>query len=120
MKAEPSSPSLDGRFFSPAAKGAEAEASPETTFEYHERDGLIWARYQGGAVRLGFLVGTREGDRLDFRYAQVNESGETASGHCATVVSTLPDGRVRLDETWEWESKPGSGTNVTEEVRDTG
>ena len=73
-------PSLDGRRFRHAEMSAEGEGSEETVFEYHERHGVIWARYEGGAVHLGFLVGTRDGDRLDFRYSQLNESGETASG----------------------------------------
>jgi hypothetical protein len=96
--------------------GAEGEASEATVFEYHERDGVVWARYQGGAVRLGFLVGTRQGDSLDFRYSQLNESGETSTGHCSTTISTLPDGRLRLDEDWAWESKPGAGRSTAEEV----
>jgi hypothetical protein len=28
----------------------------------------------------------------------------------------LADGRLRLDEVWEWESKPGSGTSAIEEI----
>lgn len=95
---------------------AEGEASEATVFEYHERDGLVWARYGGGAVRLGFLVGTRSGDRLDFRYSQLRESGETSNGHCSTAISTLADGRLRLDETWEWESRSGAGTSAAEEL----
>ena len=109
--------SLDGRVFRQAAMDAAGEASEATLFEYHEQAGLIWARYEGGAVRLGFLVGTRQGDVLDFRYSQLNEAGETSNGHCSTTVSTLPDGRLRLDEVWEWESKPGAGTSAVEEVR---
>src|SRR5262245_52423968 len=96
---------------------ASGEASAGTVFEYHEDDGLVWARYAGGAVRLGFLVGTRHGDRLEFRYSQLNESGETSNGRCSTAISVLPDGRVRLDEVWEWESRPGSGTSAAEESR---
>jgi hypothetical protein len=88
-----------------AAIGAAGEASEATLFEYHEQDSLVWARYEGGAVRLGFLVGTRQGDRLDFRYSQLNEGGETSNGHCSTTVSTLPDGRLRLDEERTWESR---------------
>jgi hypothetical protein len=102
--------------FRTALMGAEGEAGADTVFEYHERDGLIWARFEGAAVRLGFLVGTRDGDRLDFRYSQLNEAGETSNGHCSTTISTLPDGRLRLDEVWEWESKPGAGTSVEEEI----
>lgn len=96
--------------------GVEGEASEETVFEYHEHDDVVWARYEGGAVRLGFLIGTRQHDRLQFRYSQLNESGETASGRCSTTISTLPDGRLRLDEDWEWESKPGAGTSAAEEI----
>jgi hypothetical protein len=110
--------SLDGRTFRVAAMGVEGEANEATMFEYHERDGVVWARYEGGAVRLGFLVGTRDGDRLDFRYSQLNESDETSNGHCTTAISSLPDGRLRLDETWEWESQPGAGTSAVEEISD--
>jgi hypothetical protein len=95
---------------------AEGEASEATVFQYDERDGVVWARYEGGAVRLGFLVGTRNGDRLEFRYSQLNQNGETSNGRCSTTISTLPDGRLRLDEDWAWESKPGSGTSAAEEV----
>jgi hypothetical protein len=109
--------SLDGRVFRVAETGGESEASTATVFEYHEQDGLVWARYEGGAVRLGFLVGTREGDRLELRHSQLNVDDETSSGRCTTAVSVLPDGRLRLDETWAWESKPGAGTSAAEEVR---
>lgn len=91
------------------------EASPATRFEYHEDDGVIWARYAGGTVRLGFLVGTRAGDKLEFRYSQLNERGETSNGRCSTTISVLADGRLRLDEDWAWESKPGAGTSAVEE-----
>jgi hypothetical protein len=95
----------------------QAEASAATVFEYHEDGDVVWARYQGGAVRLGFLVGTRAGDPLDFRDSQLNEGGETSNGHCSTTISVLPDGRLRLSEHWTWESKPGSGTIAAEEDR---
>ena len=96
--------------------GEQGEASAETVFEYHQDGDLIWATYKGGAVRLGFLVGTRDADTLDFRYVQLNELGETASGHCSTRISALPDGRLRLNESWVWESKPGSGVSAVEEL----
>jgi hypothetical protein len=109
-------PSLDGRVFRVAEMGEQGEASAATTFEYYERGGVVWARYAGGAVRLGFLVGTREGDRVDFRYSQLNEGGETSNGHCSSTISLLPDGRLRLDEDWTWESKAGAGVSAIEEV----
>ena len=109
-------PSLDGRRFRHAEMSAAGEGGTGTVFEYHERDGVVWARYQGGAVRLGFLVGVRRGDSLEFRYSQVNDAGETSNGRCSTTISTLPDGRLRLAEEWAWESKPGAGTSASVEI----
>lgn len=109
--------SLDGRKFAVAEMGAEGEAGSDTVFEYHEEDSVIWARYAGGAVRLGFLVGRRDGDRLEFRYSQLNISGETSSGRCTSTISALADGRLRLTDNWAWESKAGAGTSVHEEIR---
>jgi hypothetical protein len=43
---EPGAGSLDGRTFGVAAMGAEGEANEATLFEYHECDGVIWARYR--------------------------------------------------------------------------
>ena len=110
--------SIDGLTFGGADDVPEAgEATAETVFEYHEDDGVIWARYEGGPVRLGFLVGTRDGDRLDFRYSQLNDKGETSNGRCSTTVAVLSDGRVRLDQDWAWESRPGSGQDAIEQLR---
>ena len=108
--------SLDGKTFRVSEMGHQGEASASTAFEYHESGDLVWARYEGGAVRLGFLVGTRDGDRLDFRYSQLNETGETSNGHCSSTISVLPDGRLRLAEDWVWESKVGAGTSAIEEI----
>jgi hypothetical protein len=51
MKQAAAEVSLDGRIFRGAGEKAEAgEASTPTVFEYHEDDGVIWARYEGGVV----------------------------------------------------------------------
>ncbi|MFF2526733.1 hypothetical protein [Streptomyces liangshanensis] len=108
--------SLDGLVLAPVADQAPGQVGTRTRFTYHERDGRIWASYEGGDVERGYLVGTREGDRLDFRYVQLKRDGRTSAGHCVSLVVDLPDGRVRLEETWEWESREGSGTSVVEEL----
>jgi hypothetical protein len=108
--------SLDGLVLAPVADQAPGQVGTRTRFAYHEKDGEIWAEYAGGDVVRGHLVGTRAGDRLDFRYVQLKRDGTTSSGHCVSEVVELPDGRVRLDETWEWESQPGSGTSGVEQL----
>lgn len=108
---------LDGRIFSAAAAGPlTGDVGPETRFRYHEEpEGLVWARYEGGAVALGHLTGRRRGEHLEFRYSHVDAGGDTASGHCVTRIEQLPDGRLRLHETWAWDSREGSGTSVLDE-----
>jgi len=108
-------PSLEGRVFGVVNSGG-GVATTETIFRYTEADGVVTATYEGGTVRRGFLVGTRSGDSLDFRYVQLHTDGSTATGHCLTTLEMLADGRVRLNETWEWESRPGNGRSVAEEL----
>ncbi|MFJ3668393.1 hypothetical protein ACIPSE_18315 [Streptomyces sp. NPDC090106] len=108
--------SLDGLVLAPVADQAPGQVGTRTRFTYHEKDGEIWAEYEGGDVVRGHLVGTRQGDRLDFRYVQLKTDGTTSSGHCVSLVVELADGRLRLEESWEWESQRGSGTSVVEQV----
>ena len=108
--------SLDGLILAPVADQAAGQVGTRTRFAYHEKDAEVWAEYAGGEIVRGHLVGTRAGDRLDFRYVQLRTDGTTACGHCVSTVVELPDGRVRLEESWQWESGPGSGTSVVEQV----
>ena len=102
--------------FRSVAEAEGGDVGTETTFHYRESDGVIHARYAGGSITLGFLVGTRSGDALEFRYAQLRADGTTAAGHCESTIETLPDGRLRMNETWEWDSHDGAGTSVVEQV----
>jgi hypothetical protein len=107
--------SLDGLALFPVADQAPGQVGARTRFTHHEREGRIRAEYGGGDVVRGHLVGTREGDRLDFRYVQLKRDGRTVLGYCVSTVVELEDGRVRLEESWEWESREGSGTSVVEQ-----
>lgn len=109
-------PSLDQLQFAADAMVVGGEVGTETVFTYHEADGEIWAVYVGGEIKRGYLVGTRQGDALEFRYVQLNSADQTSSGHCCSIVSEMADGRLRLDETWEWESKPGNGTSAVVQI----
>jgi hypothetical protein len=112
------SPSLDGRRFRDVSEVRVGDVEAATLFEYHEHaDGTISACYQGGAVRMGYLVGTRSDDQLTFRHVHLTVDGETAGGRCTSIIEQIQDGRLRLVETWRWESKPGEGTSVVEEIK---
>lgn len=55
--------------------------------------------------------------RLDMRYQQVSTVGTIKTGRCVSVPEVLPDGRLRLRESWRWtEGGDGSGESTIEEV----
>lgn len=114
-------PSLNRRLFRDVTPNHQGHVGEDTLFEYREDpDGVVHARYGGGSVRLGYLVGTRRGDELEFRYTHVTSDQEIASGRCRSRIELLDDGRLRMHETWEWTSQPGEGTSVIEEAEPTG
>jgi hypothetical protein len=114
--ADPHSISLHGRVFAGVSNAETGQVGSATRFRYHEDGTVVWAEYSGGEIVRGFLVGTRDGDRLAFRYAHLATDGDTADGVCDSRIDVLADGRVRFEESWAWESRPGTGTSIVEEV----
>ena len=108
---------LDGKIFAGVRNAETGQVGASTRFHYHQEAGEIWAEYSGGEIRRGHLVGTRDGEKLTFRYAHLSEDGTTATGRCESRIVVLDDGRVRLEESWAWESRPETGTSIVEEVR---
>jgi hypothetical protein len=119
----PSSPTYDGRRFrsvSTHTAGTPGDVGAETVFEYHQDGPAVWAVYSGGAVARGALVATADGAGvLDVRYAHVAADGALRTGACRSTPEALPDGRLRLHETWRWTGgAEGEGTSTVEEVVD--
>jgi hypothetical protein len=108
--------SLHGRRFSAVRNTPGGQVTEETQFEFRQEDDLIYARYRGGAVRLGFLVGSRQGMRARIRYVHIDREGTMRSGRSEERLEVLPGGRLRIHEQWEWTSEPGEGTSVLEEM----
>ena len=108
--------SLDGRTLVGVANSADGEVNNDTRFEFEQEGERIYAHYSGGDIVDGHLVGTFDGSEWDIRYSQINSNQETASGHSVGTVELFDDGRVRVEDEWEWGSQEGSGESVLEEV----
>ena len=108
----------DGKVFR-SVGASTGDVSDATRFEYHQDGELVWASYEGGAVRFGTLVAKADGEgRLDMRYQHLTLGGELKTGECRSVPERMADGRLRLHETWRWTSGDGSsGTSTIEEER---
>ena len=92
------------------------EVNTETLFEFTQDDSTVSARYAGGNVRLGYLVGATSAEGLRFRYAQVDNHGVIDGGYSTCEVGRTIDGRLQLIEHFNWDSREGSGTNIFEEI----
>ena len=86
-----------------------------TIFEFHERGSEVWAEYSGGRIARGFLVGTRDGKSLSFRYCQRQTDG-VLDGGASTCEIRRRDALVRIVERFTWASREGSGENILQEL----
>lgn len=104
--------------FRPVANTENGEVSGDTIFRYQQNGKIVTAEYSGGSILSGHLIALAdENGYLDMRYHQVNDKGELHTGICHSRPEILPDGRIRLHETWKWTSGDGSqGTSIVEEV----
>lgn len=93
--------SLDGRTLVGVENVAGGEGSGDTRFHFNQDGNRIYAHYSDGDIVDGHLVGLLDEDVWNIRYIQMNEDGETATGHSIGVVTVLDDGRVRVEDEWE-------------------
>jgi hypothetical protein len=112
--------SLDGVRMYVSSTGDRGVVGAETTLRFVQKGSAVFARYSGGNVDRGCLVGRLAGSELAFRYAQREVSGDVHGGRSRCEVTRLTDGRLRIVEHFSWETRVGSGTNVFDEIPDEG
>lgn len=100
-----------------AQTAAGGVVNAETFFVFSQDGEVVSAQYSGGGIRLGYLVGLLKGNQLKFRYTQLQTDGCLDGGSSNCEIERLADGRIRLLEHFQWESREGSGTNIFLEVR---
>lgn len=109
---------LQGRRFAMVSSTA-SRVDPDgpTQFAYEEDDGLIWGSYQGDTVVRGRFVGTRDHDRIELSYVHVVKAGpEPVTGRSASRIEPLPDGRLRLVETFQFDGDETQQVSICEEL----
>lgn len=104
--------------FKPVSNTENGETSAETLFHYIQKGNVLTASYSGGKIKSGHLIGiVAENGTIDMRYHQVNDQGELMTGICSSVPEILPNGKIRLHETWQWTSGDLTcGNSIIEEI----
>ena len=113
---QPPPVSLDGVKMRVVATAANGVVGAGTIFVFEQQGCVVTARYSGGRITAGFLAGTWDGSRLAFRYVQVTDGDSIDSGQSVAHLTRSPEGRLRLEENFQWESRAGAGTNIFEEI----
>ncbi len=108
----------NGKRFSPVSNTENGEVDAETVFHYKQQGNVLSCDYSGNTILQGHLIGlVSDEGQIDMRYHQVNTQGILMTGTCRSTPEILPDGRIRLHESWQWTSGDGSkGSSVLEEV----
>lgn len=106
------------RRFAPVTNAENGEVDARTIFHYRQTGRIVWGTYAGGSIAHGTLIATVDTDNcLDMRYSHVNAAGALMTGQCRSVPEVLPDGRLRLHESWQWTCGDFSaGQSIIEEI----
>ena len=109
---------LHDRYFRSVSTSAGGDVDASTLFHYRQRGDIVWATYDGGHVAHGTLIARVLADgRLDMGYQQVGTDRVLKCGRCISSPRLLDDGRLALEEVWQWtEGASGAGESRLEEV----
>jgi len=110
--------SYHGKEFRSISNSQTGEVSNETTFYYQQKGAVISARYEGGNIREGNILGKVNSDgTIQMSYQHWNKDNEFRAGICTSTPERLPNGKIRLHESWEWTNGiDGCGKSIIEEI----
>jgi hypothetical protein len=109
-------PEFNGRRMRPAATDTGGVVSNDTIMVFEQIGKVVSARYRGGSIVDGYLIGLYEAPALQFRYVQADINGNLDAGVSTGTIERLADGRLRLIEQYQWLTRNGHGTNIFEEI----
>jgi len=89
-----------------------------TIFSVCHSGDLVYGLYQGGQVSQGSFIAKLMGNgSLEKRFQHLNDKGHFISGKSYSTTEVLPDGRLRLKESWEFTPEI-KGSAIFEEIKD--
>jgi hypothetical protein len=104
--------------FRPVSNSENGEVSSEMIFQYKQTGQILTCNYQGTKILKGHLIGLVDDvGNISMRYHQINQNGELMTGTCNSRPELLKNGKIRLNEEWQWTSGDKSkGKSILEEI----
>lgn len=108
---------LDGAVMCVSSTGDRGVVDANTRLYFTQKGPNVFARYSGGSVTRGCLVGTISGSKLVFRYTQLENSRQIHGGRSICEVQRSAQAGLRVIEHFTWRTRSGGGTNIFDEIR---
>jgi hypothetical protein len=108
---------LDGAVMYVSSTDDRGVVDANTRLYFTQKGSRVFARYGGGPVTRGCLVGNLTGSELVFRYTQLEDSGQIHGGRSICEVQRTVQTGLRVIEHFAWSTRSGSGTNIFNEIR---
>jgi hypothetical protein len=107
----------NNKIFKSISTSKNGVVTSDTVFRYKQIDNILTSEYSGGNIKFGHLIGVVDTDgSIEMRYHQVNLNGDLMTGKCKSIPELLPNGKIRLHETWQWTSGDKTeGSSIIEE-----
>ncbi|SHG19679.1 hypothetical protein [Flagellimonas flava] len=78
-------------------------SSDKTIFHYFQNGATITAKYKGGAILEGHIIGKQAQDsKIELLYQCLTTDGELKAGHSKGTVSKTENGKLKLEFDWNW------------------
>lgn len=94
----------------------DGEVTDDVVFDYQQEGNVVTAKYHGGTVIEGNIIGHLNGAQLDMRYHCITLDKELKAGKAVANISFDRDGRMRLSLDWEWMNGAGNGKSEYVEI----
>jgi hypothetical protein len=108
---------LDGAVMYVSSTDDRGVVDAKTRLYFIQKGSRVFARYAGGRVKRGCIVGTISESELVFRYTQLEGSGQIHCGRSVCEVQWSEEAGLRVIEHFTWSSRCGGGTNIFAEIR---
>jgi hypothetical protein len=108
----------NNRKFRPVSNSDNGEVSSDMLFHYKQNGNILTCSYEGAHITKGHLIGlVDKNGAIEISYHQVNSKGELMTGNCSSTPKLMKNGKVRLQEEWQWTSGDQSkGNSILEEI----
>ncbi len=108
---------LNGVKMNVVETSASSVIDTDTVFQFEQNEDVVHARYSGGAIVAGTLIGKLIDDQLQFAFSQLEAGSVFSTGNSQCTVSVVGD-KIELTENFEWsEASRPPGVNKLQQVR---